>query len=379
MRPQNLVYTIDVLVTDVENGDLEALHLLFSRQLWFVLVVNPDGYARNEAQRIWAQPSGVGQRKNTQPGCATELDNGVDLNRNYDVCFVRDDVGSSPSICAEDYRGPSAFSEPETQAIRGFVERRGMNFSTALNYHSYGRYVNIPFACEASGLPGPDQLAIFEDMAREMTRYNGFKYGQPWKESNLYTVNGETSDWMWQTHGIYAMSPEVGPDFDTPDSRGFWPLREDVPALSVELHYSNLFAATVAGAHYDLRITKVHVQASTVSVHVTLTNLGLGTAGTLELIGAMFPNGSHASDSAHVAPHELGTIESIQAVSKVLDIPLRDRTESASHVQLPLYVVLRDAFGCHLYRIGMYLLCVHSPWMELLVVTALTDQAHCLW
>ncbi|TYZ57514.1 hypothetical protein PybrP1_004256 [[Pythium] brassicae (nom. inval.)] len=341
------------LSRDLLNGDLEALHLLFSRQLWFVLVVNPDGYARNEAQQVWERRDSAGQRKNAQPGCATELDNGVDLNRNYDVCFARDSVGSSTDVCAEDYRGPRPFSEPETQAIRDLVERPGMNFSTALNYHSYGRYFNIPFACEASGLPGKAQLAVFEGMAAEMTRYNRFQYGQPWKESNLYTVNGETSDWMWQAHGVYAMSPEVGPEFRTKDGEGFWPPRDQVPSLSAELHYSNLHAALMAGALYDVRVTKIDVTGSHVSVQVSVGNVGLRSVGSIELMGSMYPNGSHACALVEVSPSEMGTVEAKRSISKTLEVPLRhSASDAATHIQLPVYVVLRDAFGCHLYRVG---------------------------
>ena len=48
--------------------------------------------------------------------------NGVDLNRNYDYKFALDDIGSSSRQCDEDYRGAHAFSEPETQAVKYFVE-----------------------------------------------------------------------------------------------------------------------------------------------------------------------------------------------------------------------------------------------------------------
>jgi len=39
---------------------------------------------------------------------------GVDLTRNYDYMFGVDNVCSSIDICADAYRGPAAFSEPET-------------------------------------------------------------------------------------------------------------------------------------------------------------------------------------------------------------------------------------------------------------------------
>jgi len=48
---------------------------------------------------------------------------GVDLNRNYSYKFAFDNEGSSNNPCQEDYRGPYPFSEPETQAIKNFVEK----------------------------------------------------------------------------------------------------------------------------------------------------------------------------------------------------------------------------------------------------------------
>ncbi|GLD97170.1 hypothetical protein PINS_up005853 [Pythium insidiosum] len=222
----------------------------------------------------------VGQRKNRRPTqCAQQDDDGVDLNRNYDVCFSEDSVGSSTEPCQEDYRGPQPFSEPETVAIKRFVEqhvvaptnsstnaRLTTDLATSLNYHSFGRYFNIPFACQARGTPNASSLARFNWMAQEMTTFNRFGYGQPWKDSNLYTVNGETSDWMWAKHGIFAMSPEVGPAFSTqPSDRGFWPPRKEVPHLALELHYSNLIAARVAGPMLEIDVRRVSVRPTSSS------------------------------------------------------------------------------------------------------------------
>lgn len=352
---QNLVYTIDLLVTGLQNGDLQVLELLSSRQLWFVLVVNPDGYARNEEQKIWDSLDiyEVGQRKNTRPGCSKILDNGVDLNRNYDVCFAADDVGSSTNVCAEDYRGPTPFSEPETQAIRDLVERQGMDFSVALNYHSFGRYINIPFACEPQGLPvGEANRTLFNDIAQEMARYNKFGYGQPWKDSNLYTVNGETSDWMWYKHGIIAMSPEVGPAFDMPSHLGFWPPQEDVPTLSLELYYMNLYAARVSGPIYSVDVESLKLLDGYVHVELALTNDGLRKPlNTLEVLGSAAPDGQTLSSKAnHVKPGKLGTKDfEPSTVTKVsLKIP---RNEAPSQTQEQVYVVLRDELSCHYYRV----------------------------
>ena len=59
---------------------------------------------------------------------------GVDLNRNFGYMWGYDDEGSSPDPYSETYRGASAFSEPETQALREFVNDR--EFKICLNYHT---------------------------------------------------------------------------------------------------------------------------------------------------------------------------------------------------------------------------------------------------
>ena len=54
-------------------------------------------------------------RKNRHRGFCSDPDNdGVDLNRNFGVGFNQD---HEPQ-CSPTYSGPSAFSEPESKAIR---------------------------------------------------------------------------------------------------------------------------------------------------------------------------------------------------------------------------------------------------------------------
>lgn len=340
------MYTIDLLVADYVNGDMDMVHLLLSRQLWFILVVNPDGYATNEQYRMW-ELNQSGQRKNARTGCANLMDTGVDLNRNYDVCFDHDDIGSNPAICAEDYRGLHPFSEPETKAVRTIVEERGLNFTAALNYHSYGRYFNIPFACESMGTPGGANASVFEDLAREMARYNSFQYGQPWKDSNLYTVNGETSDWLWNAHGIFSMSPEVGPDFEVASAPGFWPPEDQVPALSSELHYTNLYLAQVSGQVHNLKVTDIQVEPESVNFGFKVSNTGLRVGSSdVDVIISRFLNGTDSSIVAKVTAKSLGSMLDLKTTSELVSFPL-----SSPEVIDELYIVLRDALGCAAFRI----------------------------
>ncbi|RHY64099.1 hypothetical protein DYB34_000738 [Aphanomyces astaci] len=271
---ENLAFFIDHLVLGLRGHHPAITALLWSRQLWFILVVNPDGYAYNEAHMpLHPDQSFAGQRKNRHPStCGKAPDTGVDLNRNYDVCFSEDDVGSSDDVCGEVVptrrlsrprgifraRDPrrSRFGRPAqlyVKSVGSMSEYCICVTSTAFNYHSFGEYFNIPFACQPKGVPPPFAMTVFKALATDMTKLNGFKFGQSWKESNLYSVNGETSDWMWHAHGIFAMSPETGPRFDVGSFRGFWPSDPSlILAICEQLLHSNYVLAQSAGPEIEL-------------------------------------------------------------------------------------------------------------------------------
>ena len=65
------------------------------------------------------------------------FDIGVDLNRNYGFEFAHDDNGSDIHPCLQNFRGPYAFSEPETQAMKNLVTRFD-NIKVAVNLHARG-------------------------------------------------------------------------------------------------------------------------------------------------------------------------------------------------------------------------------------------------
>ena len=88
-------------------------------ELWFVLVANPDGYQYTfDVDRLWRK----NLRDNDNNGQVTVGD-GVDPNRNFADHWGYDDEGSSNEPASETYRGPSAASEPETQAMQGLIDR----------------------------------------------------------------------------------------------------------------------------------------------------------------------------------------------------------------------------------------------------------------
>ena len=58
--------------------------------------------------------------------------------------FAYDDIGSTSKPCEDDYRGPYAGSEPETQAVMNFVDKWS-NLLFVVSLHAFGNLFVIPF------------------------------------------------------------------------------------------------------------------------------------------------------------------------------------------------------------------------------------------
>ena len=69
--------------------------------MWFIPVVNPDGYVFNEL----IEPFGGGMhRKNRKDtNCGNGTMRGVDLNRNFSFGWGANNSGSSPDPCSDVY------------------------------------------------------------------------------------------------------------------------------------------------------------------------------------------------------------------------------------------------------------------------------------
>ena len=310
-----LVYFVEYLLLASSRGDPEVSALLHHRDLWFVMNLNPDAYEANFVRQKGGR-CGV-QRKNTRDSCSRDTSRskkgGVDLNRNFPVCFSIDDEGSSSNTCKEDYRGEKAFSEPEAQAMRDFVNDH--SFSIALSYHSFGRFINQPYMCKKEQLKSPSvsqDLEFFKRFGEACTTNAPgnlnrlWEYGHPW-DSYLYTVNGDASDWMYHDHGIYAMAPEVGPECPSckriRDCDGFWPPKDQILSLAQETLILNLQAMRLAGPALELKSLPKVVTATdtendhcTVSVEVQLENIGARQA-QAPITVALFQGDVHAQSA----------------------------------------------------------------------------------
>ena len=253
ITPEILFYFMDYL-TQNYGSDPDVTDLVNGRELWFVIVINPDGYYRNEV----IAPNGGGMwRKNRRINGDGTF--GVDLNRNFGYAWGFDNYGSSPLPSSETYRGIAPFSEPETQALRYFIENR--HFVLSVYFHAYGNLVLWPWGYDRLYTTDEDIFAAIGDSISDM---NGYTPGPGW---TLYVTNGESDDWGYgeQTtkNKIFSITIEVGDNDDN-----FWPASSRIQQLVSENLGPNLFLARVAGRVHALRppSTPIMFVADTVDI-----------------------------------------------------------------------------------------------------------------
>jgi predicted deacylase len=156
-------------------ADPAVATLLSTRVLWVQPLVNPDGvHAR--------------QRKNK---------NGVDLNRNFDARWKK---GADPD--ARTYSGPSAFSEPESRALREFLLSRPY-LRACLDLHRSTNLL-VPAQRGAEGAIDPPVREAFAALTAAVG-WAGPVANEP---AHWPTMGGLFVDWAWAELGTVAFAME---------------------------------------------------------------------------------------------------------------------------------------------------------------------------
>ena len=208
-------------VTDAEGNPIQSsvlTRLVNTRELWFVVVANPDGYdfTFTPDNRLWRKNL---REINGEPGI--QVGDGVDLNRNYPTFWNYDNEGSSSDPSDDVYRGSAPASEPETRALDSFVGRVGFEFM--VNWHSAAELLLYGHGFQVQ-TEAPDD-AIYRALSgtdvdpaipgREPGAPDPY---DPDLSSELYTTNGETTEHVHQAHDTLAWTPEM--DVGNPDRGG---------------------------------------------------------------------------------------------------------------------------------------------------------------
>ena len=268
-EPNSLSQLIFYMWYLLENydEDNEIKSIVDNTELFFVPVINPDGYLYNEK----TDPNGGGfWRKNRKNG------NGVDNNRNYDYYINGDPAdgiwggeGASNDPNNQTYHGTAPFSEVENQAIKWFCEQH--DFVMALNNHSYGELLLYPYGY-ANDVPTPEN-ELFEIVSEVLVSQNGY---DNILSSGLYPAAGDSDDFMYGTIGthdkIYAMTPEIGPEF--------WPPSSQIEGIAKSMMYLNITSAKMVNNYADLIDTSPLFVGNEVIIDQTFDIKRLGLSGS---------------------------------------------------------------------------------------------------
>jgi carboxypeptidase T len=246
------------------DSDPEVKSIVDTTELYFVPVINPDGYLYNEK----TDPNGGGfWRKNRFNG------HGVDLNRNYDY-YINGDPnngiwggeGASSDPNDQTYHGTAPFSEIEAQAMKWFVENH--EFIMAFNNHTSGDLLLYPYGY-TNNVPTVEN-DLFQGISEELVSQNGFNNIL---SSELYAAAGDSDDFMYGTvlthDKIYSFTPEIGPQF--------WPPSSQIEDICKGMMYLNITSSKMVNNYATVKDTApLYVgNLSTINTSFDVQRLGL--------------------------------------------------------------------------------------------------------
>ena len=219
------------------QNDPEIAEMLKTTELWFLPIMNPDGYdytftcgvgANNRpcghgatdvdgtplaqptfaTNRLWRKNlrdnNGNGIHGDSIAVNGVNVGDGVDPNRNYPTAWGLDEEGASHNPSSGTYRGPYPLSEPENLANDRLFRRMGVD--AVINYHSAAQLLLYPFGYIT------DVYADDNPWFVALTGTDGDAAVDPYtsqRSSDLYVTNGETTDHAYNKYQAMSWTPEL--------------------------------------------------------------------------------------------------------------------------------------------------------------------------
>jgi Zinc carboxypeptidase len=298
-------------------SDPKIQEVVDNKVVWIIPILNPDGHVyAATVNRCWRK-----NRRNNGDGTF-----GVDLNRNYGYQWGLAS-GSSGTTSSDTYRGPAAFSEPESDALRDFLHAR-TNFRALISFHNYTQAILRPWSYTlnfAPGDPPPPGETMLKDLSDELRARLQSVHGEIYKDCLFgadrlpsgacpapphYTSSGELTDWVHHEFNVPAYTIEVRPKtasqwpsfhscggFELPEAQIAPTVEENVAAAMQLIHYTQpgdimirdhasdtgqVPSSTVTGTGWDpvfwlspdiVSAPAVPVRGETATVTATIRNL----------------------------------------------------------------------------------------------------------
>lgn len=209
------LYLLNYLV-EKYGVDAEVTEWINNRQIWFVPLINPDGY------KLVYDGDHTSHRKNMRDNDEDEFPDGsstdgVDMNRNFG--YVWGTNGTSSNSSSQIYNGPEPWSEVEVCYLRDMIQAR--KFYAGITYHSSGEYVLYPLG----HLPGAcaydheimDELAV--DMAATIPGIYSGTYTPLQAVDFGYTCQGTMGDWSYAEERVFGFTVELARTYSPPLSQ----------------------------------------------------------------------------------------------------------------------------------------------------------------
>jgi carboxypeptidase T len=241
------------LIAEFQKGNKSVMNLINSREINIIPMVNPDGVEYDISTGNYA-----GWRKNRRQNKNGTY--GVDLNRNYG--FKWGETGASGTPSSETYYGESAFSEPETQAIKAFIESHE-NINVLLSFHTFSELILYPWGWTYDSISDQKDKAVFEKLAKTMAGWNKYT---PQQGSDLYLVSGETGDWAYSQHKIFSFTFELDPKFAF-GVGGFYPGQAKLPGIFAKNLPACMYLIEYADNPYRVLTPSIDLGMSTPLIH----------------------------------------------------------------------------------------------------------------
>lgn len=306
-EPASLSQLIFYMWWILENygTDPEVTYLVDETEMYFVPMINPDGYKYNEL----TNPGGGGMHRKNRRNVGTS-NKGVDLNRNYSHQWGTTGVSFTPN--SDTYCGTAAFTEPETQAIKWFCENHDFQF--AFNAHTHGNLLLFPMGWSDTDF-APDHNYM-QTFTNHMVIFNGYSAV---KSSDLYPASGDSDDYMYADDlgikpKIFAMTPECSSEGTAND---FWPPQAsiyDICAINIWMNKTLAHMPHVYGVTTDQDPNQV--ANTTGYFHYEIERLGLEDGDITVSMTAL--NGIQSLGSANTHTLNLMDIE-LDSISYVLN------------------------------------------------------------
>jgi carboxypeptidase T len=194
-----MLYLAEYL-TNRYPADPQVRRIVDNSVVWLVPVVNPDGFDYTWTNdRMWRK-----NRKFISGTCY-----GVDINRNY--AYGWGGPGASTNPCDETYRGQSAASEIETQAMQNLLSAQTP--AIGVSFHTYSQL--LLFAWGSTTQVTPESYtslrAIGKKYADLVQQVHGTVYLPGQGSYTIYVTSGDFDDQAYGANGALAFTPEMRP------------------------------------------------------------------------------------------------------------------------------------------------------------------------